>query len=668
MKAILIRFLQLAILPVLLFIGINGWGQILTFEFSSLTGSEVTANSNYNHANLSSSTISRGTGLSASNNAGRFNATSWALTSIANAVTGNDYMEFTITPNSGYQFSISSVFIALQRSLTGPSGIAIRSSLDSYASNLDQEYSITDNTNTQTFTFTFAQSNSSSPVTYRIYMWAEGTTGSGGIGDYTGNDIVVNGTVSSTTILPEPSNHASTFAVTTSSTTHGSITLTWLDNDGTQAADGFLVKASDVGYSSITGPVDGTAESDGTLVKNVAHGIQTVVFTGLTASTTYYFKIWPYTNSGSNIDYKTSGTIPTATETTSSISAWINEFHYDNDGTDQGEFVEVCIKDASTYNLSDFTLYLYNGNGGASYDNDGLNTFTAGTTYDDVKVYYLDYSSGGIQNGPDGIALSWNDGSKGEILLEFISYEGSFAGTSGPANGVTSTDIGVSESTTATVGTSIGRVGTNDDNNWEEGNAASKGSKNNKSGGGYQVLPIHLIHFSAVQSNNSIKLKWQTTAEINNNFFTIERSDNGKNFYGIGIVEAAGNSNTVLDYSFVDESKFSNTVYYRLKQTDYDGKFTYSNIISVSEANQDFVVNNIYASTENKLVIDLYSNARNKTEIQVLNTMGQVVANKSLEVSKGNGIYSITLPNLSQGIYFIKVNTENFSSCSKVKL
>lgn len=177
--------------------------QILTFEFSALAGDEATANSNYNDANLSSSTISRGAGLTASTNANRFNATSWATGSIANAVTGNDYMEFTITPNAGYQFSVSSIVIQLQRSATGNTVLALRSSVDGYATDLDAQKAVTDNTTTQTFTFTFAQANSTSAVTYRLYSYAEATTGTGGPGDYVpGDDIIVNGTVTPNTPTP----------------------------------------------------------------------------------------------------------------------------------------------------------------------------------------------------------------------------------------------------------------------------------------------------------------------------------------------------------------------------------------------------------------------------------------------------------------------------------
>ncbi len=183
----------------LLFLGMGsvGYGQILTFEFSALAGDEATAASNSNHANITSSTISRGAGLTASGNTGRFNATSWATTSIANAVSGNDYMEFTITPQTGYKFSVTSIVVQWQRSASGNTAISLRSSLDSYASDIDAVKNVTDGTTTQTFTWTFSHANQTSAVTYRFYSYAEATTGSGGPGDGTGNDIVVNGTTAS---------------------------------------------------------------------------------------------------------------------------------------------------------------------------------------------------------------------------------------------------------------------------------------------------------------------------------------------------------------------------------------------------------------------------------------------------------------------------------------
>ena len=122
-------------------------------------------------------------------------------------------------------------------------------------------------------------------------------------------------------------------------------------------------------------------------------------------------------------------------------NVWINEIHYDNNSSDSGEGFEVVIENASSYNLGDFTVTLYNGNGGTSYGEVNLNQCTLGTSVNGFTFYYYYYS--GIQNGaPDGLCLSY----QGSLIPgQFLSYEGTFTATEGPANGVTSTDIGVSE-------------------------------------------------------------------------------------------------------------------------------------------------------------------------------------------------------------------------------
>lgn len=169
---------------------------IVTFEFSGLAGNEATANSNSNDPGLTPSTISRGAGLTASLNTNRYNATSWALASIASAVSGDDYMEFTITPNAGKMFSVGTIWVQWQRSGTGNSAIALRSSLDSYAADIGGVWTLADVATTQTNAWTVNLTNSTAPVTYRLYSYAEAGTGSGGPGDGAGNDIVVSGTVS----------------------------------------------------------------------------------------------------------------------------------------------------------------------------------------------------------------------------------------------------------------------------------------------------------------------------------------------------------------------------------------------------------------------------------------------------------------------------------------
>ncbi len=131
-------------------------------------------------------------------------------------------------------------------------------------------------------------------------------------------------------------------------------------------------------------------------------------------------------------------------------TTFINEFHYDNTGGDVVEFVEIAIPTVGG-SLTGLSVVLYNGTGGASYDT--LSTFVLGSVGPNFTLYTLDAT--GIQNGsPDGIALV-QSGS----VLEFLSYEGSFVATNGPATGLTSTDVGPSEPGTA-LGTSLGLTGT----------------------------------------------------------------------------------------------------------------------------------------------------------------------------------------------------------------
>jgi hypothetical protein len=92
-------------------------------------------------------------------------------------------------------------------------------------------------------------------------------------------------------------------------------------------------------------------------------------------------------------------------------------------------------------------------------------------------------------------------------------------------------------------------------------------------GWGYNALPIELIFFKAEVEGRSVKMKWATAAEINNEYFTLERSEDGINFEEIGQVPGSGNTSNRRDYEYTDESPLNGDSYYRLRQTDYDGRF-----------------------------------------------------------------------------------------------
>ena len=118
---------------------------------------------------------------------------------------------------------------------------------------------------------------------------------------------------------PEPSNYPTQF---TAAPDGVDVYVVWQDATGAQLPSKYLVLAS---TGNITVPVDGTPVPDSDLAKNVPYGVNGVVFEGLEPNTTYHFAIFPYTNSGSNIDYKTDGTYPTAEATTEEVYVLLYE-------------------------------------------------------------------------------------------------------------------------------------------------------------------------------------------------------------------------------------------------------------------------------------------------------------------------------------------------------
>jgi hypothetical protein len=153
-------------------------------------------------------------------------------------------------------------------------------------------------------------------------------------------------------------------------------------------------------------------------------------------------------------------------------TAFINEFHYDNAGSDRDEGVEIAAS-AGT-DLGGWRVVLYNGSNGAAYGDASL----SGLVPDQQNGFgTLFFAIDGIQNGPDGIALVAPD----DAVATFLSYEGSFTATDGPAAGLTSFDIGVEEATDTPPGTSLQLIGVGaiaGDFAWAPSRAASPGAVN----------------------------------------------------------------------------------------------------------------------------------------------------------------------------------------------
>ena len=173
-------------------------------------------------------------------------------------------------------------------------------------------------------------------------------------------------------------------------------------------------------------------------------------------------------------------------------------------------------------------------------------------------------------------------------------------------------------------------------------------------------LPIDIVEFTAKTVNNEyVQLDWQTASKINNDYFTIERSHNATNWDELKTIDGGENSTSNLSYSDVDDKPYSGISYYRLKQTDIDGKFEYSEMNKVNIDDVEGAQIEIYPNPSTNGVFNLTTpNIEEKVSLVVVNALGSVVfeqsnisAFESFELSNQKGMYLIKLSVNGQPIY-----------------
>jgi len=432
------NYLEIFVVIFSLFIATVSWGQT-TFSWNFGTSSGSASPSSGSLANLTVGDVSIGntygsvtmlSTTSASSGytgaSGQYNAGNACRTGALNTgSSGSAYFQFTLTPEAGYAVNLSSISFGARSTSTAPQAYTLRSSLDSYASDIatgsisnNSTWSLKTNssldfegtsgtaitfrlygyngsgtanqntinwriddlsivvsltssssplitvsqTNLSDFTyvygngpsseksFTISGENLTDDITITPPSSFEISTGTGGsfsaenpitltetggvvdettiyvrlkagldVDEYNENITATSDGASDKTVQctgeitppadPEPSEHVTVFTATKNSDSQ--ITVTWTDAAGAQLPSAYLVKAA-IDPATPAAPSDGTEEANTTLIKNISYGVEEAVFTGLENNTTYNFLIWPYTNSGTDIDYKTDGTIPSA--------------------------------------------------------------------------------------------------------------------------------------------------------------------------------------------------------------------------------------------------------------------------------------------------------------------------------------------------------------------
>lgn len=187
---------------------------------------------------------------------------------------------------------------------------------------------------------------------------------------------------------------------------------------------------------------------------------------------------------------------------------------------------------------------------------------------------------------------------------------------------------------------------------------------------GANPLPIELLSFTAhSNSNNTVDLNWITTSETNNDYFTIERSENGIVFYSINVIDGAGNSTSTLNYSIIDNEPLTGVSYYRLKQTDFDGNYTYSSIVSVEKNQTNFEIINVqHPTSQNQLAVYFNCNDNCNISIELYDLTGKKIYASLNNALGRNSEIIIPISNLAESIYLLKAfNGEKLISM-KIKL
>ncbi len=173
-------------------------------------------------------------------------------------------------------------------------------------------------------------------------------------------------------------------------------------------------------------------------------------------------------------------------------------------------------------------------------------------------------------------------------------------------------------------------------------------------------LPVELVSFEA-KCNGKATITWTTMTETNNDYFTLERSTDAGNWDFVANIRGNGNSNGILNYQFTDEKSFPGISYYRLRQTDFDGRNETFSPVSVI-CNPSLVSDiNMYPNPfKGELIITYSDLTEAKATVKVYDMIGNIIVNREVEVSEGTNNFVFNLLDIANGLYnveFISGNT-----------
>lgn len=175
-------------------------------------------------------------------------------------------------------------------------------------------------------------------------------------------------------------------------------------------------------------------------------------------------------------------------------------------------------------------------------------------------------------------------------------------------------------------------------------------------------LPIELLDFNAIRNGSRVDLSWKTASENNNDFFSTEKSKDGINFETVSTVAGAGNSSFIISYNDVDYAPYEGISYYRLKQTDFNGQYSYSSLVPV---NYYFGEDGISifpnpTDTKEQIKMNITGPGNQQVLVVVRDLLGQEYYSKVIVTTENNQLVAIDTENrLAAGTYIVVASSNN---------
>lgn len=173
-------------------------------------------------------------------------------------------------------------------------------------------------------------------------------------------------------------------------------------------------------------------------------------------------------------------------------------------------------------------------------------------------------------------------------------------------------------------------------------------------------LPIELLNFKATLKSEKVVLDWSTATELNNDYFTVERATDVEKFEEVGMVKGKGNSSSITNYNLIDTNPLPGVSYYRLKQTDFDGTFTYSAIRKVENSNIQTQFKVYPTIVDHAFTFELTGiDPEMEVPLRIINLHGVTVFNSSYKADLSGRIKNtVELPRVSSGMYLVIVDAK----------